>query len=386
MGECHWRKDLAVMADNNRPRTLDDEFDFSAADLTKQFEQLLRTRRLNELEEQARTPRSASPHLAPRTSSHSSASQIPQSPNSIQSSGSQQQQQQQQQHPPTYTSFRSHPIVPCPPQDAASLKFRNLLITLSMTPTKYENPGLLDDALTHVPIDRIYAEAEEEHSLMKVMAESKNDGSKPEWGYQDCVIRSLLRWFKRSFFTWVNNPPCTRCHGATLAQGQTPPTPDEVARGATRVELYRCTNQACSAFERFPRYTDVWTLLETQRGRAGEFANCFSMLCRAAGARVRWVWNSEDHVWTEIYSEQQRRWIHVDPCKSFGILLGCIQKAGTERSPTVSPSPTTAPPMSHDDMSATRAITCRGLDVQKKSCCGSCTRSAKSEETIWRNQ
>ena len=181
------------MADNNRPRTLDDEFDFSAADLTKQFEQLLRTRRLNELEEQARTPRSASPHLAPRTSSHSSASQIPQSPNSIQSSGSQQQQQQQQQHPPTYTSFRSHPIVPCPPQDAASLKFRNLLITLSMTPTKYENPGLLDDALTHVPIDRIYAEAEEEHSLMRVMAESKNDGSKPEWGYQDCVIRSLLR-------------------------------------------------------------------------------------------------------------------------------------------------------------------------------------------------
>jgi peptide-N4-(N-acetyl-beta-glucosaminyl)asparagine amidase len=175
------------MADNNRGRTLDDEFDFSAADLTKQFEQLLRTRRLNELEEQARTPRSASPHLAPRTSSQSSTSQLPQSPNSIQSSRS------QQQHPPTYTSFRSHPIVPCPPQDAASLKFRNLLITLSMTPTKYENPGLLDDALTHVPIDRIYAEAEEEHSLMRVMAESKNDGSKPEWGYQDCVIRSLLR-------------------------------------------------------------------------------------------------------------------------------------------------------------------------------------------------
>lgn len=166
---------------------------YDAAELTKQFEQLMRTKRFNKLQEQSRArSRTQSPvpsyHLAPgQMPPHPSRSPPPPpSPARLPS-----RQSSQPPQLPSYSPLRSLPIVPAPPQDSASLKFRNLLHVLSVTPTKYENPGLLDEALSVIPLDRLYSEAEEESQILQAQAASV--GEKPEWGYQDCVIRALLR-------------------------------------------------------------------------------------------------------------------------------------------------------------------------------------------------
>ena len=149
---------------------------FDATDLTDRFEQLLSNRRLTNLADQAKSRPTSSPSFSQSTSHH------PSRPSSTSSAV-----------PPSYSSLRNIPKVATPPQDPASRKFRNLLVAVSVTPLKYENPGLLDDALAVIPLERIYGDAEEESQILQAQAASIGEDEKPQWGYQDCVIRALLR-------------------------------------------------------------------------------------------------------------------------------------------------------------------------------------------------
>lgn len=170
------------MSDPNHPQRPQP---FDPKDLTQQFEQLLRTRRLNALTERSRSRHGSqsSPFTSP-TPSRQPSRHAPHPPRPTADNTN---------ILPSYSSLRNMPKIPSPPQDTNSIRFRSQLLTLSHGPMKYENPGLLDEALAVIPLDRIYGEAEDESQLLQAQAESMGPKVKPEWGYQDCVIRALLK-------------------------------------------------------------------------------------------------------------------------------------------------------------------------------------------------
>lgn len=78
--------------------------------------------------------------------------------------------------------------------------------------------------------------------------------------------------------------------------------------------MHKCAT--CNALTPFPRYNDLNILLETRKGRCGEWANVFTLFSKAMGWDARIVYVEEDHVWTEIYSISQMKWLHCDPCEN----------------------------------------------------------------------
>ncbi|XP_020256663.1 peptide-N(4)-(N-acetyl-beta-glucosaminyl)asparagine amidase [Asparagus officinalis] len=169
----------------------------------------------------------------------------------------------------------------------------------------YEDPVRQEAARKSVPVDEV-----EEKALVSLAKEGKFKPSKEEKDH--AFLLHLLSWFKQSF-RWVNSPPCENCGSGTSNIGMGTPLPSEISYGGSRVELYRCN--CCSSITRFPRYNDPLKLLETRKGRCGEWANCFTLYCRAFGYESRLILDFTDHVWTESFSHCLGRWMHLDPCE-----------------------------------------------------------------------
>ncbi|XP_055563034.1 peptide-N(4)-(N-acetyl-beta-glucosaminyl)asparagine amidase [Falco cherrug] len=173
----------------------------------------------------------------------------------------------------------------------------------------YENPSIQQKALASIPLQQLKTKAQ------KKLAQATRLDKGAHVNEEDFLLLELLDWFKNYFFHWVNNLPCSRCGGQTEPKGDyLLPTEDDLRWNASRVENHYC-NQ-CQFCNRFPRYNNPEKLLETRCGRCGEWANCFTLCCRAVGFEARYVWDCTDHVWTEVYSSSQKRWLHCDPCEN----------------------------------------------------------------------
>lgn len=181
-----------------------------------------------------------------------------------------------------------------------------------------ENKKLLTDAKLLIPLEKLQLKAMEkmrfiqkEVKASKMEDDSNNSEAEEEnFTMEDLLLLELLYWFKFEFFTWVNSPPCNLCSNeCSFARVEPAKSP-----GISRIEIHRCGN--CGNEVEFPRYTDPSFLLKTRQGRCGEWAHVFTLMCRSLGYDTRLVVDKTDHVWSEVWSLAQKRWIHADPCEN----------------------------------------------------------------------
>ncbi|XP_028926850.1 peptide-N(4)-(N-acetyl-beta-glucosaminyl)asparagine amidase [Ornithorhynchus anatinus] len=172
----------------------------------------------------------------------------------------------------------------------------------------YENLSLQKKALACIPVQELKMKCREN------LARASQADAGSNMNEEDFLLLELLQWYKGEFFQWVNNVACSKCGGQTESRNKLSPFDNERRWGANVVEDHYCN--LCQFSNRFPRYNNPEKLLETRCGRCGEWANCFTLLCRALGFEARFIWDSTDHVWTEVYSSSQQRWLHCDPCEN----------------------------------------------------------------------
>lgn len=182
---------------------------------------------------------------------------------------------------------------------------------------RYEDEGLQEKARKVIPIMELeIATMKRIRELQKHTKMTQTERTAKKQYTEDDIedvkelfLMELLHWFKYEFFTWVDGLKCTACSSECKYL--------EVIKSddptMSRIEVQRCTN--CDTLVKFPRYCDPEQLLISRRGRCGEWANAFTLFCRTLGYDARYVHDETDHVWTEIWSIREQRWIHVDPCE-----------------------------------------------------------------------
>jgi hypothetical protein len=133
------------------------------------------------------------------------------------------------------------------------------------------------------------------------------------------------------------------------------PSSDELKGKASRTELYQC--HKCNAYTRFPRFNSAHAIIDSKRGRCGEYSTLLYRFLRDLGLEARWVVDWADHVWAEILLEgSQERWVHFDPCEAAVDKPLLYQEWGKKQTYVVALyAPKASPPSHANDASQLKA-------------------------------
>lgn len=130
--------------------------------------------------------------------------------------------------------------------------------------------------------------------------------------YEMSVFTELVTWFKRDYFEWYDKPFCEDCNTLCVFVR----CDIGIKPGVDCVEVYGCP--LCGLTAVFNRYNNTRDLLRSRKGRCHEHSQAFALFVKSLKYDARVVLDITDHVWIEIYSDLQKRWIHCDP--SEGVL------------------------------------------------------------------
>lgn len=125
-------------------------------------------------------------------------------------------------------------------------------------------------------------------------------------------IKDFAIWFKQQFPYYYDN--CLSCGNVrtNIMYGSVYPTQNERSYLAGKTELYSCIK--CNSTTRFPRFNEVTKVLETRRGRCGEYSILMLRMLKTLGYNIRYIADWADHVWIEALVHND--WIHIDPCEA----------------------------------------------------------------------
>jgi peptide-N4-(N-acetyl-beta-glucosaminyl)asparagine amidase len=210
------------------------------------------------------------------------------------------------------TFLRSDPKLM--PLSSSEIQFFGQIKSYMNLVKKYEDFELQEKARNLIPWKEMTIKAINKMLQIKQNNRNNKNNDNYETDSKDILLIELLDWFKNQFFRWFDSPDCDKCNIKMTNAIKAQPLPQEIEWSASNVELYKCDN--CGHETRFARYNNPEKLLETRTGRCGEFANCFTLMCRSLNFDARFVLDWTDHVWTEVYSNAQKRWLHCDPCEN----------------------------------------------------------------------